>query len=81
MNAWKEKADVRLTEVIRSELDEQAPFITGWVLVATYSDDEGDVCTAFNAMDGQRRTQTLGMLNHALEVERANIFWDERPDE
>lgn len=80
MSAWRDGADERFTKLIADELDERAPFVTGWVLIATFSDDEGDVCAAFNNMPDQRRTATLGMLNHALEVERAAIFWDEKPD-
>lgn len=78
---WHEGADERLSKAIQSELDEQAPFLTGWVLVATFSDDEGDTCTAFNCMPEQRRTATLGMVTHVLEVERASIFWEEKPDD
>ena len=80
-SAWKDGADERIGKIISEELDERAPFLTGWVLVATFSDDEGDLCTAFNAMDGTRRTQSLGMLTHALEVEKARIFWAEKDDE
>lgn len=81
MSAWKGGADERITDLIRTELDEKAPFVTGWVLIATFFDDEGDTCTAFNCMDDQRRTATLGMLNHALKVEEARIFWDEKDDD
>lgn len=81
MSAWVDKADERITSLISESLQENAPFVTGWVLVALFVDDEGDTCTAFNSMDGQRRTATLGMLSHALEVERAAIFWDEKPDD
>lgn len=80
MNAWVDKADERLTTMIQGLLGEKVPFITGWVLAVTFVDDEGDPCTAFNSMDGQRRTATLGMLAHALEVERAAVFWDEKPE-
>ena len=76
MSAWKDDSEERITEVIRDNLDEKAPFITGWVLVATYSDDDGETCTAFNGMEGQRRTQTLGMLTHVIEHERACVFWE-----
>ncbi len=80
-SAWSGGADETITETIRGLLDERAPFITGWVLIATFADDDGDTCTAFNAMPEQRRTATLGMLTHGLEVERANIFWDEKPND
>jgi len=80
MNAWNEGADQAITHAIAENLDEQAPFITGWVLICTYSGDDGGQSTAFNTLPDQRRTNTLGMLTHALEVERANIFWDEQPD-
>ena len=80
MSAWKEDADEQLTALIPALLDENAPFLTGWVLVATFVDDEGDSCTAFNAMDGIRCTQTLGMLTHVLEAEKARLFWEEKPD-
>lgn len=80
MNAWTEGADEQISRLLPTLLEESAPFLTGWVLISTYVDDRGDACTAFNAMDGQRRTQTLGMLTHALETERAAIFWEEKPE-
>lgn len=80
-SGWKEDADVRLSMAIQAELDENAPFVTDWVLVVTYLDDEGDQATAFNSHPNGRRTSTLGMLNHALEVQKARIYWDERPDD
>jgi len=80
-DAWKEKADERLTHVFTKELDEGAAFVTGWVAIVTYVDSDSQSCVAFNYMEDQRRHQTLGMLQHALAVETANIFWDERSNQ
>jgi hypothetical protein len=81
MSAWKDDADVHITDLLRDEIEDKAPFVTGWTLVATFVDDEGDSCVAFNCMGDQRRHQTLGMLNHVLKVEEARLFWDEKPDD
>lgn len=57
------------------------PMVRDWVLVVTYVDDEGNDATAFNSHPDSRRTSTLGMLTHAMEVQRAYIFWGEKPDD
>lgn len=35
---------------------------SGWVLLATYLDAEGDSCTAFATNNGARVHETLGLL-------------------
>lgn len=80
-SAWCEGAEDRIGKVITEEIDEATSMLTGWVLVATFYDDQGDLCVAFNSMEEQRRTATLGMLNHVLEIERAAIFWSEKPED
>lgn len=79
-DGWKENADYRITQEIRDQLDEESPFMTGWVLVAQFVDSEGEVSIAFNSMPDQKRTTDLGLLQHAMTVSQANIFWDERPN-
>lgn len=79
MNAWKDGADARIGQVIADELEERLPLVKSWVLVVGYVDDDDVNATAFNAAEGQRRTETLGLLTHALEVEKAAVIWDERP--
>ncbi len=80
-DGWRDGADEVITAVINEQLDEIGTFVTGWVLVAQFVDGEGESCIAFNSMPDQKRTADLGLLQHALTVSQANIFWDERPDD
>lgn len=82
MSAWKDKADERITNVLQSELSDPGgqPLITGWLVIANFIDSDGEQCVAFNSMMQQSRTFTLGQLEHALTAQKAEIFWDERPE-
>ncbi|MEU7978233.1 hypothetical protein AB0B63_06845 [Micromonospora sp. NPDC049081] len=45
----------------------------GWVLVANYHDEDGDIRTAFLTADGQRLHETLGLLDTGQTVWREQL--------
>lgn len=57
-------------------------FVTGFVLVATYTDSDGDTRIWTDTMRDQRCHSTLGLLSWALAVEqaRAQDMWRDDED-
>lgn len=53
--------------------------VTGFVLVATFIDDEGDRRIWTDTMRGQLCHETIGLLGwaHAIEEQRAQRAWEE----
>ncbi len=79
-DAWNDDAQEKITSAIAGVLGEQAPFIRTWVLALSYLDDEGELTFAFNCNEGSRRSESLGLLSYAIEVEKAGIIADELAD-
>ncbi len=79
-DAWEDDAQQRIEAAIAGVLGERAPFIRSWVLALSYIDDEGELTFAFNCAENNRRSETLGLLSYAIEVEKAGIIAEELAD-
>jgi len=79
---WREGADERIAAVIAAEL-EQNVIVAKYVLIADYTDEDGERGIALNCAPDQRGSETLGLLGYGDTVERARIAaeWaDDEPD-
>lgn len=79
-DAWDDDAQARIQAVIAGSLGESAPFVRGWVLCVSYIDDDGELTYAFNCAEEARRSETLGLLSYAIEVEKAALIAEELKD-
>lgn len=71
--------DDAILNVLSEQID--SGMVTSFVLVAVYTDDEGDTRIWSDTMRDQRSHQTLGLLSWGLAVENERVAQTWREDD
>lgn len=74
MSTWKEGHREAISRVVHDSLDCNAHLVRSWVLLVDYVDDDGEDAWGTTMNEGQHVGQHLGLLTHAIEIERGDIF-------